>query len=122
MNYGNAKYFALGAYLFSFVGALYVLFARRNDKLAVYHARQSLGLALFALAAFIVWVVLAWLLTWIPYVGFILGMALFSLVIAAYLVLFGSCLAGMKSALHEKMQPVPIFGNVASRLAAMIFR
>jgi uncharacterized membrane protein len=121
MSNGNAKYFAFLAYLLSVVGALYILLARRNDKFAVYHAKQSLGITILALAVLIVWIVIAWIIAWIPYVGFIFAMALFSLVMAAYLVLAIVYILGMKYALDEKMQPVPIVGGLAERVSSMLF-
>jgi len=122
MSNGNAKYFALLAYLLSLVGALYVLLARRNDKFAVYHAKQSLGIAMLALVVLITWIVIAWILAWIPYFGFIFAMASFALVIAAYLVLAIAYILGMKYALDEKMQPVPIVGALADRMSSLICR
>jgi uncharacterized membrane protein len=121
MSNGNAKYFALLAYLLSLVGALYVLLARRNDKFAVYHAKQSLGIAMLALVVLITWIVIAWILAWIPYLGFIFAMASFALVIAAYLVLAIAYILGMKYALDEKMQPVPIVGRLADQVASILF-
>jgi uncharacterized membrane protein len=121
MSNGNTKYWAFFAYLLNIIGALYVLLARRNDKFAVYHAKQSLGITLLAIAVFVIWIVVAWIIAWIPYVGFIFAMALFSLVIAAYLVLAIVYILGMKYALDEKMQPVPIFGGLAERISSMLF-
>jgi uncharacterized membrane protein len=107
----NSKVLAFLAYLLSFIGALYVLFARRKDEFAVYHAKQSLGIAIIALAVFIAWVVVGWIISWIPYVGFIFAMALFSLVIAAYILLTISCITGMVNALQMKQQPVLVIGD-----------
>jgi uncharacterized membrane protein len=107
----NSKVFAFLAYLLSIIGALYVLFARREDEFAVYHAKQSLGIAIIAIGVFIAWVVFGWIISWIPYIGFIFAMALFSLVIAAYVLLIISCITGMVNALQMKRQPVWVIGD-----------
>ena len=107
----NSRIFAFLAYLLSVIGALYVLFTRRKDEFAVYHAKQSLGIAIIALGVFIAWVVFGWIISWVPYVGFIFAMALFSLVIAAYILLIISCITGMVNALQMKQQPVLVIGD-----------
>jgi uncharacterized membrane protein len=110
-----SRYAAFFAYLFSVVGALGVLLLRRNDRFAVYHAKQSLGLVLLALIVFLVWGVVGWAVSWIPYLGFIVAMALFALVIAAYIAFVFSWIFGMKYALDEKMQPMPMVGGFIQR-------
>jgi uncharacterized membrane protein len=121
MENSQEKYFAFLAYLLSLVGAIYVLFFRPKDEgFARYHAKQSLGIQVIALVLLLAWFIVMWVLTWIPYIGFIFGIALFSLVIAAYIVLTISCISGMKYALQAKQQAVPIFGNYAARISSAI--
>jgi len=110
-----SRYVAFFAYLLSVIGAVVVLLLRRDDRFAVYHAKQSLGLVLLAVVAVVVWTVAGWLMSWVPYVGFILAMATFALVIAAYITLVIGWLIGMKYALEEKMQPVPVVGGLIQR-------
>ncbi len=110
-----SRYIAFFAYLLSVVGAVFVLLFRRDDRFAVYHAKQSLGLVLLAIAILIVWGVAGWLVSWIPYLGFIIAIATFALVIAAYITLMIGWLFGMKSALEERMQPVPVVGGLIQR-------
>ena len=102
-------------YLFSVIGALVVLISRPQDRLATYHAKQSLGIAAAAALVFLAWITVGWALAWIPYVGFIVAIALFALVMAALLVLAGCWLAGMVAALREKMRPAPVVGGWALR-------
>ena len=109
------KHVALLAYLLSIVGAAYVLFARRKEEFAVYHAKQSLGLGLLAIVILLIWGVAGWLLSWIPYLGFIFAVAAFALVIAAYIGLLIAWLFDMKFALDERMQPVPVVGGLIQR-------
>lgn len=121
MENSQEKYFAFLAYLLSFVGAIYVLFFRpKKEQFALYHARQSLGIQLIALALLLAWFIVMWILAWIPYIGFIFGIALFSLVIAAYIVLTISCISGMVYALQAKKQLVPIVGDYATHISSII--
>jgi uncharacterized membrane protein len=114
-----SKYLAFFAYLFSAIGAAFVLLTRRNDRLAVYHAKQSLGLLIVAVGVLLSWIVVGWVLAWIPYVGFIFAMALFALVIAAYIALIVCWFMGMHYALDEKMQPVPLVGDLILKIFRM---
>jgi uncharacterized membrane protein len=122
MNNTSAKVFAFLAYLLNIVGALYVLFARRKDEFAVHHAKQSLGITIIAIGLFVFWIVFGWIISWIPYIGFIFAIATFSLVIAAYIALAVGYITGIIYVLDEKMQPVPVVGKFATRLSSMIFR
>ena len=123
MENSQEKYFAFLAYLLSLVGAIYVLFFRpEKEQFALYHAKQSLGIQLIALALLLAWFIVMWILAWIPYIGFIFGIALFSLVIAAYIVLTISCISGMVYALQMKQQPVLIIGNWILQQSAKIFK
>jgi uncharacterized membrane protein len=110
-----SRYAAFFAYFLSVIGAIFVLLFRRNDRLAVYHAKQSIGLIVVAVAIFAIWAIIGWVVSWIPFLGFIFAMAAFALVIAAYITLAVSWIAGMKYALDEKMQPVPMFGGLIQR-------
>lgn len=122
MERSREKYFAFLAYLLSFAGAIYVLFFRPSkEQFARYHAKQSLGLQIIALAVLLGWFVVLWILTWIPYIGFIFGIALFSLVIAAYIALVVAYISGMVYALRGKQQAAPIAGAYAIRLSSAMF-
>lgn len=97
------------------LGWLYVFFLQRQNQLAVFHLRQSIGLFLFLLATLLVWAVVAWLLVWIPLMA-VVSVALFTLVIAAYLYGFVAWLLGIFNALRSRQTPLPGFGGWASRL------
>ena len=104
------------AYLLSILGWLYVLLFHRKEKLAVYHARQSLMLTIAAIGGPVIWAGAGWVLSWIPLVGPLTAAALFSLVIVGYVALVGSWIVGMVYALQAKMKPVPFVGQWAERL------
>jgi uncharacterized membrane protein len=106
----SSRYLAFASYLLSLPGALFVLLARRDDPFAVYHARQSLRLAIIGLAAVPLWAVVAWLLAWIPLIGGMLGVFLFALVIAIFVGVLISWVAGMIYSLKGQVRPLPLFG------------
>lgn len=106
---------AVLAYLIPVIGWLYVLAFQRKNLLAIYHLRQSIGLFLFLVAALAGWAVIAWVLAWIPYMD-VVGIALFAVVIAAYLYGILAWILGLINALRRRLTPLPLFGRWASRL------
>ncbi len=106
---------AVIVYLIPFLGWLYVYVFQRQNSLAVYHLRQSVGLFLFLVISLVAWAVVAWLLAWIPLMA-VLGVGLFTLVIAAYLYGAIAWILGLLNALRGKTVPLPGFGRWASRL------
>jgi uncharacterized membrane protein len=97
------------------VGWLFVLVLQRQNPLAMFHLKQAIGLVLFLLAVFVGWVVVAWVLAWIPF-AFVFGIGLFALVIVAYLAGVVILLMGLRNALNAQQKPLPIFGEWASRM------
>jgi uncharacterized membrane protein len=106
----SSRYLAFFSYLLSLPGALFVLLVRGDDPFAVYHARQSLRLALIGIAAPLLWAVVAWLLAWIPLIGGVFAVTLFALVIATYAGIIISWVAGMIYSLKGQVRPIPLFG------------
>jgi len=104
------------AYLLPIVGWLYVLLFRRKDEFAVYHAKQSMMLTMTAVGAPAVWALFAWIVSWLPLAGPIISVALFALVILAYIFLAATWVIGMVYALQAKMKPVPVVGGWAERI------
>ena len=107
----SSRSLALLSYLLSLPGALLVLLVRRSDPFAVYHARQSLALGGCAVAAPLVWALVAWPLAWVQTVGPMLGVVLFALVIAVEIGLLVSACAGAVYALRGQMRPAPLVGR-----------
>jgi uncharacterized membrane protein len=97
------------------VGWLYVFLFERQNAVAVFHLRQSIGLFLFLVGVIVGWVVIAWLLAWIPYME-ILAVALFTLVIAAYMYGAVAWVLGLFNALTNRPATLPLFGQWANRL------
>ena len=106
---------AVLAYLLPILGWLYVFFFQRRNSLALYHTRQAIGLVVFLILTLIAWAVVGWLLAWIPYLN-ILSIALFALVVSAYLFGIVAWLFGIYYALSDRESPLPLFGRLASRL------
>jgi uncharacterized membrane protein len=102
---------AFVAYLLGILGWLYVLLCQRRSRFAVYHAKQSLGLTLVAVATPAIWAVGAWLFSWIPLAGPLVAATGFSLVILAYVVLGVAWITGMANALSAKTKPLPLVGK-----------
>jgi uncharacterized membrane protein len=103
------------AYLLPVLGWLYVFVFQRRNSFALYHLRQAIGLVVFLVVILVAWAVLGWLLAWIPYLG-ILSIALFALVVSAYIYGTVAWLIGIFNALSDRESPLPLFGRLASRL------
>ncbi|MBZ0299692.1 MAG: hypothetical protein K8J31_08135 [Anaerolineae bacterium] len=97
------------------LGWLYVFFLQRQNPLAVYHLRQSIGLFLFLAAVVVGWGAVAWVLAWIPLMMSV-GMALFAVVMAACFFGLIAWLIGLSNALSNRISPLPAFGRWANRL------
>lgn len=113
MNYSQRLSAAIG-YL-PLIGWLYVGLFQRENSLARYHLRQSIGLILYLIAMFLLWVVVAWVLTWVPFLD-VIGIALFTLVIAAWMVGVVDWFIGIVNAARGRMTALPLFGEMANRL------
>ncbi len=97
------------------IGWLYVFFFQRRNELAIYHLRQSCGLFLFLIGVMAGWVVIAWVIAWIPYMAPV-SMALFALVVVADLYGVAAWIRGLINALNSRSNPLPVFGKWANRL------
>jgi len=111
----SSRFSAALAYLLPVLGWLYIFFFQRKNSFALYHLRQAIGLVVFLIVTLLAWGVLGWLLAWIPYLD-ILSVALFALVVGAYVYGIGAWLFGIYNALSDRESPLPLFGRMASRL------
>jgi uncharacterized membrane protein len=112
----SSRISAFLAYLLPIVGWLFVLLFRKDDRFAVFHTKQSIMLVVAAIVVPLVWAVVAWILTWIPTFGAMTSVALFALVVAAFLVLLVDWILGMVNALRGKMKPLPMVGAWVDRI------
>ena len=111
----SSRLTAVLAYLLPVLGWLYVFVFQRRNSFALYHLRQAIGLVVFLVVILVAWAVVGWLLAWIPYLG-ILSIALFALVVSAYIYGIVAWLIGIFNALSDRESPLPLFGRWASRL------
>ena len=112
----SSKLFAFLAYLLLIIGWLLVLLFRRNDKFAMYHTKQSVMLVIGAVVVPLVWAVAAWIISWIPFIGFILAVAFFALVIAIELCFLIAWIIGMVNVWRGRAKPLPFVESYASKL------
>lgn len=106
---------ALIAYLLPIIGWVYLLIFQRKDQFAMFHLKQAIGNFMLVAAVALGWVVITWGVSWIPY-GFLLGIALFSLVMLASAVAVVSWIVGVVNALRGRVAFLPIMGRTAQRL------
>ena len=97
------------------IGWIYTYFVQRKSQLTMFHLRQSISLFGTLIAVLVLWAVVAWVITWIPY-GVIFGVALFALVMAAFFVGAVAWLVGIVNALRGLMNEVPLFNAWAKHL------
>ena len=107
---------AFVSYLVPVFGWIFVFLFCRKDEFAVFHTKQSIVLVLTMVIAPIVWLVAGWVVSFIPYVGFILTVSIFSLIVALYITLVFVWLLGMVYALQSKQRNLPLVGYWANRL------
>jgi uncharacterized membrane protein len=112
----SSQVLAFLAYALLIIGSLVVLLGARKDRFAVYHARQSLALSLAIIIGPLIWLVVGWLIAWIPSVGVVVSAASFSLVIGLYLMAVVAWITGMVNAATAQMKPLPFFGDWAQQL------
>jgi uncharacterized membrane protein len=106
---------ALIAYLLPVLGWIFIGIFQRRNAFAMFHLRQAIGIFLALLIAFLAWVVVGWVVAWIPY-GFVFSMALFSLVIVVVIAVAVAWIVGIVNALLLRKKFSPIIGRWADRL------
>ncbi len=111
----SEKYIAFLAYFIPVVGWLYVLLFRRKSGFATYHAKQSLALTLLALGSLVVWAIAAWAFAWLPLVGPIMSVILFTMVMVVYMIVAIDWVVGMVYALQTRLEPIPFIGGWVER-------
>jgi len=81
----------------------------------MFHVRQSIGLFVFLIAAFLAWVLVGWLIAWIPY-GMVVNVMLFTIVLVAFGFGVIAWIIGIVYTLQGRVAFLPILGRAASRI------
>jgi uncharacterized membrane protein len=97
------------------IGWLYVLLVKRQNSLSMFHVRQSIGLFIFLVATFAAWVAFTWIVSWIPF-GFMVGIAIFTLVIIVFIFGIIAWVTGIVHALQGRMDLLPLIGKTANSI------
>jgi uncharacterized membrane protein len=98
----EGKLFGFLAYLLGIIGFLIVLLAKKENKFAMYHAKQCLVLFIASIIAYII--------TMIPVIGwFVLGPILSIIILILWII-------GMVNALTGKEKALPIIGKYAEKI------
>ncbi len=89
-----------------YIGILFLvpLLAKKDNKFALYHAKQ--GLVLF-IAAIIIWVI-AFVLMFIPFIGWVIDTLLWIVVLVLFII-------GIVNAATGKYKPLPVIGGIAEK-------
>jgi len=98
----ESKIWAVIVYILGIIGFLIVLLAKKEDKFALYHAKQSLVL-------FIAWVIVHAVGIFVPFIGWAvwpLGM----------LFLFILWIVGIINAATGKQKPLPVIGSFGEKI------
>jgi len=98
----DGKIFGFLAYLLGIIGFLIVLLAKKDNKFAMYHAKQCLVLCIVSVIAVVI--------AMIPFVGwFVLGPILYVIILVLWII-------GMVNALTGKEKPLPIIGKYGEKI------
>ena len=109
----EGKLFAVLAYLLGLVGILIVFLAKKDNKFAVYHAKQSICLVILAIGGYIGITMLSFIMGFIPIIGWIFGSLVwfaFSIACLIFIIL------GVMNALNGQMKPLPVIGVFADKI------
>jgi len=101
----DSKLFALLGVALTIIGYIIVMLARKEDKYAVYYAKQ--GLILF-IACMIAWVI-GLVLGWIPILGPVIGWILNIILIALWII-------GIVYSLSGEEKEIPVIGQFAKKI------
>ena len=111
----SEKILCLLAYILSVPGALIARFAGKNNNLILHHARRSLELFFFMVFLFILWVLIMFVMMIIPY-AFIIGAALFGVVICAGIFCIILSVRGIVYAFKGKTINFPLVSSLAKKI------
>jgi uncharacterized membrane protein len=97
------------------IGWIYAYFFQRKNELVMFHLKQSISLFLDLIVVLLLWAVVGWVLTWIPY-GNVVAITLFTVVMLAFFVGFIAWVIGIANALRGLLKDLPLFNTWVKRL------
>ena len=113
----TSRFSALLAYILPVIGWAYVAIARKNDQLAMHHTRQAITVFLVAFGTFAAWLVIGLAISLVPFFGFIIMVASFSLVMIILFAMVINWIIGIVYVSQAKMDPLPVTGNLIGAFA-----
>lgn len=99
----ESKIFAFLGVFLTIIGFVIVMLVRKDDKYAMYYAKQGLVLFIAGLLVWVISVVLAFLL-----IGFIIGPILNIILLILWVI-------GIIYSLSGEMKPIPLIGKFAEK-------
>jgi uncharacterized membrane protein len=107
--------FGILAYLLGIIGFLIVLLAKRDNKFAMYHAKQSLVLTIVALIVFIPGTIIAIIFGLIPVIGWIIALLIWLVEMVVLLGLLIFVVLGIINVVNNQMKPLPVIGRFGEK-------
>lgn len=111
----DSKLFAVLAYLLGIIGFLIVLLAKKEDRFAMFHAKQSLVLSIVALIIWIPGSIIASIFFVIPFIGWVIGGLLWMLLLLLSLGLLVFVVIGIINAVNMQEKPLPLIGRFGEK-------
>lgn len=99
------KVFAFLGVFLTIIGFIIVLLAKKDNKYAMYYAKQ--GLVLFIVAVIVG--VIGGIIWWIPFVGFIINQLLWLFLLILWII-------GIIYSLSGETKPIPLIGIYADKI------
>lgn len=100
----ESKIFAFLGVFLTIIGFIIVILTRKDDKYAMYYAKQGLGLFIAGVLVWVITIILAFLL-----IGFIIGPILNVVLLILWII-------GIVYSLSGEMKPIPLIGRFAEKL------
>ena len=112
-NNDEGKIFAIIAYILGIIGFLIVLLAKKENKFAMYHAKQALVLCVAAIIGYVALMIVSMILVFIPVIGPILTTLLYLALAVAWIYLV---IVGIINSVNLQEKPLPYIGQYADKI------
>lgn len=107
----DGKIYAFLAYLLTIVGFIIVMLTKKDNKFAMYHAKQGLVLFIAAVVVSVLGTVLGFI--GLPFIGFGFGWIAGILNLGLFIL----WIIGMVNALSGQEKPLPVLGEFAKKIS-----